>query len=218
MDKISGVQEIIKSFAVGATASALEGGISALNIDEEEKAALLETMTSEEVAAPLTQFLVYVLLGSEDGVSEPFNPGNKNIALAVTFFANVGRYMRVHNNEIILSWLRTEDSYYENEDWHIHETMIRFDENGHWSECECGYKGNVNAHSLSEWNTIADNDGEKEVVTRRCPCGYVESKKAPRESLSLDTTAIVLICIGSAVIIAGSVTMIVISKKKKAQK
>ena len=222
MDKIYEIQDTLKLFAVGMTAKVLEDGISALTIDEEEKAELLETMTSEEVAAPLTEFLIYLLLGSEDGVTEPFSPDNKNIALAVTFFANAGRYMRVHNNEIILSWLRTEDSYYADENWHIHETTTKFDENGHWSECACGYKSEVCVHALSEWNTISDNNGEKDVVTRRCPCGYKESKDAPdvasSPSLSLNTTTIVLICIGSAAIIAAGVTMIVVVKRKKAQK
>ena len=222
MEKIYEIQDTLKLFAVGMTAKVLEDGISALTIDEEEKAELLETMTSEEVAAPLTEFLIYLLLGSEDGVTEPFSPDNKNIALAVTFFANAGRYMRVHNNEIILSWLRTEDSYYADENWHIHETTTKFDENGHWSECECGYKSEVCIHALSEWNTISENNGEKDVVTRRCPCGYKESKDAPdvasSPSLSLNTTTIVLICVGSAAIIAAGVTMIVVVKRKKAQK
>ena len=223
MEEIYAIQDTIKLFAVGMTAKVLEGGISALTIEEEEKAELLATMTSEEVAAPLTEFLIYLLLGNEDGITEPFNPNNKNIALAVTFFANSGRYMRVHNNEIILSWLRTEDSYYTNEDWHIHETEIKFDENGHWFECECGYKSDVCEHALSEWNTIPENNGDKDVVTRRCPCGYEESRDAPTadsepSSMTLKPATIVLICVGSAAIIAAAVTMIVIVKKKKSQK
>ena len=224
MDKIYEIRTVIENFAVGMTAAVLEDGISALTIDEEEKAELLATMTGEEVAAPLTQFLVYLLLGNEDGLSEPFNPGNKNIATAVTFFANAGRYMRVHNNEIILSWLRTEDSFYENEDWHIHQTMTKFDENGHWAECECGYKGEVNVHALSAWNTIPENDGQKDIVTRRCPCGYKESKDAPTtgdltdsKTQQVQTTTIILVCIGSVVIIAAVVTMIVIARKRKHQ-
>ena len=217
MDKISTVRNTFKNFAVGMTAKVLEGGVSALTIDEEEKAELLATMTSEEVAAPLTEFLVYLLLGNDDDLTEPFNPGNKNIATAVTFFANAGRYMRVHNNEIILSWLRTEDSYYANEDWHIHETEAKYDENGHWTECECGYKSEIHVHALSDWNAIPQNDGEKDIVTRRCPCGYEESKNAP--NTSLDTMTIVLVCVGAVVIIAAfATTIVVVNKKKKIQK
>jgi hypothetical protein len=208
------------------TAKILGDGVSALTIDEDEKAELFETMTSEEVAAPLTDFLIYLLLGSDDGLSQPFNPGNKNIALAITFFSNAGRYMRVHNNEIILSWLRTEDSYYADEDWHIHVNDAKFDENGHWLECECGYKSEIHVHTFSEWNTIPVNNGEKDIVTRRCTCGYEESKDAPTKNdaaggifQTLDTPTIIWICIGSVVIIATVATMaVVVVKKKKAQK
>ena len=225
IEKIDQIRETIKNFAVGMTAEVLGSGVSALTIDEEEKAELLATMTSDEVAAPLTQFLVYLLLGSEDGVSAPFNPSNKNVALAVTFFANAGRYMRVHNNEIILSWLRTEDSYYANEDWHIHETVTKFDDNGHWSECTCGYKSEASVHAFDEWGTIPENNGEKDVVTRRCPCGYEEIKEATDgENLAgaivsrFGSMTIILICVGVAVIIAASVTMVVVSKKRKSAK
>ena len=224
-ENIYAIRETIKNFAVGMTAKVLGSGVSALTIDEEEKAELLETMTSDEVAAPLTEFFVYLLLGSDDGEITPFDPSNKNVALAVTFFANAGRYMRVHNNEIILSWLRTEDSYYANEDWHIHDAEINFDENGHWSECACGYKEEVCAHALSEWSTNSINDGEKSVVVRRCPCGYEETKETfDTEDLAgtmvntVGTKTIVSICIGSLVIIAAVVAMVVISKKKKNEK
>ena len=216
------IRETIKNFAVGMTAKVLGSGVSALTIDETEKAELLATMTSEEVAAPLTDFFVYLLLGSDDGVVAPFDPSNKNIALAVTFLTNAGRYMRVHNNEIILSWLRTEDSYYTGENWHIHDIEIKYDANGHWEECECGYKDEACAHAFSEWSTVPVNDGEGDVVVRRCPCGYEETKATPDNGAlagtidkPLGTTTIILICVGSAMVIAGITVMVVISKKKK---
>jgi hypothetical protein len=166
-----------------------------------------------------------LLLGSDDGAVAPFDPSNKNVALAITFLSNAGRYMRVHNNEIILSWLRTEDSYYANEDWHIHETEIKFDENGHWSECACGYKGEIYAHAFSDWSTIPVKDGEKDVVVRFCPCGYEETKDAPIMGAStgtiaktVGTTTIILICVGSAMIITAITVMVLISKKKKSAK
>ena len=176
----------------------------------------MATMTSEEVAGPLTEFLVYLLLGSDDTELKPFDPSNKNIALAVTFLANAGRYMRVHNNEIILSWLRTEDSYYENEDWHIHETEMKYDENGHWQECACGYREESCVHALSDWSTIPENNGEKDVVTRRCPCGYEEIKDAPKEGKApLGTATIILISVGSCAIVSIAIATVVISKKRK---
>ena len=213
------IKDTIKRFASGVTAGVLGSGVAALTIDEAEKAELMATMTSEEVAGPLTEFLVYLLLGSDDTELKPFDPSNKNISLAVTFLANAGRYMRVHNNEIILSWLRTEDSYYENEDWHIHETFVKYDENGHWYECECGYKEESCVHTLSEWTTIPENNGEKDVVTRRCPCGYEEIKDAPKaEKTPIDTVTIILISVGSCVILAGMIATVVISKKRKTNK
>ena len=218
------IQETIRNFAVGTTAKVLGSGVAALTIDEAEKAELMVTMTSEEVTAPLTKFLVYLLLGSEDGIVAPFDPSNKNVALAVTFLTNAGRYMRAHNNEIILSWLRTEDSYYNNEDYHLHDIVINYDENGHWTECECGYKEEISEHTFDEWTTIPENDGEKEVVVRRCPCGYEETKEALGSDLSgtivnpLSGTAIALICVGVALIVAMSIVMVVISKKRKTVK
>ena len=221
-DTIYAIRETLKSFAVGMTAKVLGSGVEALTIDEEEKAELMEVMTSEEVAGPLTEFLVYLLLGSDDETIDPFDPSNKNVALAVTFLSNAGRYMRVHNNEIILSWLRTEDSYYAEENWHIHDTEIRYDENGHWEECECGYKAEVSVHAFSEWTTNPVNDGEKDVVVRRCPCGYEETKEAPATEdqagsifKPLGTTTIVILCVGFAVIIIAATIMIVCDKKRR---
>ena len=216
------VRATIKNFAVGMTAKVLGSGVAALTIDEAEKAELMVTMTSEEVAVPLTEFFVYLLLGSDDDLAEPFDPSNKNIALAVTFLSNAGRYMRVHNNEIILSWLRTEDSFYANEDWHIHSTETAFDENGHWQVCECGYQDEVCAHAFGQWSSLTVNDGEKEVLVRRCPCGYEETKEASNNAdlagtmeKPLGTATIILICVGSVAVIAAIATMVVISKKKK---
>ena len=223
-DKVSVIKETIKNFAVGMTAQVFGSGVAALTIEESEKEALMETMTSTEVAAPLTEFIVYLLLGSDDGVVSPFNPSNKNIALAVTFLTNAGRYMRVHNNEIVLSWLRTEDSYYDNETWHIHETYLVRDDDSHFEKCECGYEGKKISHSFGEWSTIPVTNGEKTEVVRRCYCGYEEFKEVEKvdennDSKTLEPLTIVLICVGGAfVAFAAVVTVTLIVKKKKTQK
>ena len=217
------IRDTLKNFAVGMTAKVLGGGVSALTIDEAEKAELMEIMTSDEVARPLTEFLVYLLLGSDDGELKPFDPSNKNISLAVTFLANAGRYMRVHNNEIILSWLRTEDSYYTNEDWHIHDVEIKRDENGHRNECACGYKDEISAHAFSDWSVESINDGEKDVVVRRCPCGYEETKDAPvKNSVGsifkpLGTMTIIILCVGFALLAGATATIVVFTKKRKTE-
>ena len=174
-------------------------------------------------AFPLTEFFVYLLLGSDDGDISPFDPSNKNIALAVTFLTNAGRYMRVHNNEIILSWLRTEDSFYDNETWHIHETELVYDADGHFEKCECGYEGEKVAHTFGEWSTFPVINGEKKELVRRCYCGYEEFKEADDADVSNvsnkpETIIFVLVCIGGALIVAATITVVVVIKKKKQQK
>lgn len=221
----------VKKLAVGITAKVLGGGVSALTLDEEEKTELMETMTSEEVTVPLTEFLVYLLLGSDDGIESSFDPSNKNIALAITFLSNAGRYMRVHNNEIILSWLRTEDSYYTNEDWHIHDIDFNYNENGHWGQCECGYTEDFKTHTMSDWYEFTL---EKDELARDCICGYEEIQEIIQtDDQNTDDQntndhvgflanengmmTFVFIGIGVALVIAAVAAMIVISKKRKAQ-
>jgi hypothetical protein len=216
------VQDTLKGFVAGMTGKVLGSGVNALTIDEEEKAKLYETMTSEAVTIPLTEFFVYLLLGSDEGAIAPFDPSNKNIALAVTFLSNAGRYMRAHNNEIILSWLRTEDSYYDNETWHVHETELLGDADGHFEKCECGYEGEKTPHIFSQWSTLPVTNGEKKEVVRRCYCGYEEFKEAENvvddhASKTLEPMTIVVVCVGGVLIVAASVTVAVIIKKKKAQ-
>ena len=220
-EKIPVIKATIKNFAVGMTAKVLGSGVAALTVEESEKEKLMATMTSAEVAAPLTDFFVYLLLGSDDVTISPFDPSNKNIALAVTFLTNAGRYMRVHNNEIILSWLRTEDSYYQNEDWHIHETELVYDGDGHFEKCECGYVGEKTSHSFGEWSTLPVTNGEKKELVRRCYCGYEEFKKADiaddNDPKTLEPITIVMLCVGSAIIVGATVVVVVV-KKKKTQK
>ena len=218
------VQDTLKNFVAGITGKVLGGGINALTIDEKEKAKLFETMTSTDVTIPLTEIFVYLLLGSDEGSIAPFDPSNKNIALAVTFLSNAGRYMRVHNNEIILSWLRTEDSFYENETWHIHEAELLYDADGHFEKCECGYEGEKRPHSFGEWSTLPVINGEKNELVRRCYCGYEEFREAENvdennDSKTLELMTIVLICVGGVFVIVAIVVIVaVVDKKKKAQK
>lgn len=212
-------QETFNDFVIGLTGKVLGNGVNALTIDEEEKAKLYETMTSYAVTARLTDFFVYLLLGSDEPIIEPFSLSNKNISLAITFLANAGRYMRVHNNEIILSWLRTEDSYYKDEDWHVHTNDLIYDENGHWKACECGYKTEVSEHVFGEWSTIPVNRGDKEVLFRRCHCGFEEVKDweaTEPDTKPLDvTTVVILICVGVVIIAASITTIAIVNKKRK---
>lgn len=213
--KIEEIRGEIKSFAVGMTATVLGSGVSSLTVAEEEKAALLEEMTSDEVASPLTELFVYLLLGCEESELSAFDPSNKSVALAVTFLSNAGRYMRVHNNEIILSWLRTEDSYYANEDWHIHDTVIKYDVNGHWHECSCGYKEDVCMHFLSDWSKIPITENGREVLFRTCPCGYRETQDVSSMNDGWKTVTAVAIGIGAVALVAGTIITVRVTKKRK---
>lgn len=180
------VKYYVSNLAKNLTAKILGSGIMALTMEEEEKQELLIKMTDDAVTVPLTKFFVYLLLGSEEESLEPFNVSGKNASLAVTFAMNAGRYMRVHNNEIILSWLRTEDTYYDNEDWHIHDYDLFCDEEGHWHECECGHKDAESAHVFSDWMDLPVEEGEVAMQIRSCPCGYEETRETPVVDSSID--------------------------------
>lgn len=66
----------------------------------------------------LTKFIAYFVFGTDqtlaslDSSEAIANALVKKINTAATLIGNSGRYMRVHNNEVVLSWLRTMDSYY----------------------------------------------------------------------------------------------------------
>lgn len=222
-EAIATVKTTVSTFAYGVTARVLGGGVNALPIeDEEEKAELLATMTAPEVAAPLTDFLAYLLLGTENEVPNAlYDPSNEHIALAVTFLYNSGRYMRAHNNEIILSWLRTEDSYYANEDWHVHSMDLLHSADGHWQECACGHKEELCAHSFGEWEKQSAAEGEQEMLVRRCPCGYTETKPAETNPSAADAlksippAVIVSLCAGAVILVAGAAVVIVVLRKRK---
>ena len=217
------VKEALESFVTGITGKMLGGGVNALTIDEEEKTKLYATVTSDEVTVPLTRLAAYMLLGSDDKIPTDLDLSNKNIAIAVTLYFNAERYTAAHSSEIILSWLRAEDSYYKDENWHIHETELISDADGHFERCGCGYEGEKVAHIFGEWSTLPVTNGEKQQVVRRCHCGYEEFKEyqgAGNKGIfkNMDKTTIILICVGSAVVIAGAVATVVVLKKKKTQK
>lgn len=48
----------------------------------------------------------------EDGSNPTFNLESDQLRVLATFAGNGGSYMRVHNNEVILSWLKMQDSYF----------------------------------------------------------------------------------------------------------
>lgn len=67
----------------------------------------------------LTKFIGYFVFGTETKLADLTDfeavrsALTEKIYTAATLIGNAGTYMRVHNNEVILSWLRTMDSYYD---------------------------------------------------------------------------------------------------------
>lgn len=92
----------------------------------------------------------------------------------------------------------------------------KYDKNGHWHECECGEKSEVEDHDMVD-GVCSVCGYEEEVVPTEKPADPEPTKKPVDPSKSPQTgdfTAFVLI----AVICAAAVVVIVSSKKSKAQK
>ncbi len=84
-----------------------------------EKENLPVRLTDREAfVKPFVKFVAAMAVGTELDEAQKADNSIMQLMLlqintAVTLYTNVGKYMRVHNNEIILSWLRTMDSNYE---------------------------------------------------------------------------------------------------------
>ena len=76
-------------------------------------------MLSDQSVHGLTKFIGYFVFGTGTKLADLTDSEAVRSALtekintAATLVGNAGTYMRVHNNEVILSWLRTMDSYYD---------------------------------------------------------------------------------------------------------
>lgn len=205
---------ILKNFAVDTTADVLGSGVMALELETDEKSDLFVTMTSDKVTEPLAKTFAYLLFGYDDDQPiDAFDPSNKSVSLAATFIYNAGRYMRVHNNEIIVSWLRTYDSYY-TEDLHVHTYSPSYTETHHGEYCDCGASLSEEAHIMGDWTetkaATKDATGLKE---RRCACGYTESEIIP--ALDNNTLMVVIICAASATVVAVAVVITIAAVKNK---
>jgi hypothetical protein len=70
------------------------------------------------------------LLISENGKLQ-LNLESDQLRVLATLVGNGGSYMRVHNNEVILSWLRTQDSYFtpetkDKDDYVVPDTSVKY--------------------------------------------------------------------------------------------
>lgn len=76
-------------------------------------------MLSDETVSGLTSFVGHFVFGTDVTLEQVTDSETliaalqKKVDTAATLVGNAGTYMRVHNNEVILSWIRTMDSYYD---------------------------------------------------------------------------------------------------------
>ncbi len=74
---------------------------------------------------------------------------------------------------------------------HTHEYSYKYDENGHWQECSCGDKTEVEAHTFGEW--IIDKEAtavEAGSKHRECSvCGYSETEVIAATGTSSDSSS-----------------------------
>lgn len=107
-ENLLSVQASIKSLAVEALTRVLASGLDAINAEDTQRFEVLDAA----VIAPLTEFLACLLFGTDNPGDSVVGLASAQMKTAATLLGNAGSYMRVHNNEIILSWLKTQDSYY----------------------------------------------------------------------------------------------------------
>mgnify|MGYP004463917539 CR=1 FL=1 len=97
--------------------SVLKAGLDNAGIAQDSKTR--EDMLSDQSVPGLTKFIGYFVFGTGTKLADLTDSEAVRSALtekintAATLIGNAGTYMRVHNNEVILSWLRTMDSYYD---------------------------------------------------------------------------------------------------------
>lgn len=123
--------------------------------------------------------------------------------------------MRVHNNEIILSWLRTEDTYYTDEP-HVHDFTPFHDKTNHGLYCSCGESKDVAAHTMGEWIVVRPATKEAAGLQQRsCSCGYTESAEL---SYTVNHTVEIIAAASIAALgaAAGVVAVIAFRKRKNA--
>ncbi len=91
-------------------------GLTAAGLPDEDLA-LYNKLTSYEECKAITRLVSYLLLyddmQKDDTPVISFQTLTKQMKHLATFIGNASSFMRPHNNEIILSWLRTLDSNYD---------------------------------------------------------------------------------------------------------
>lgn len=105
--------DIAYSLAVANLKSLLDYSVDKTTFTSSEKENLANRLKNEQTfAAPFVKFIAAVAFGTELSAEQKEANDLGELALlqagtAVTLYANSGKFMRVHNNEVIVSWLRT---------------------------------------------------------------------------------------------------------------
>ena len=107
----NGLYTELQNLTDAAIKNILTGALDAIETPTDSKDR--DILLDNNVAA-LRKFVCDMMFspsGDED-IESVFRVDAPPLKRAATLIGNAGSYMRVHNNEIILSWVRTEDSWY----------------------------------------------------------------------------------------------------------
>ena len=96
--------------------SVMTSGLTNAGLDQEDQE-LFTQLTDKDECKAVSRLVAYILLydtrQSESDKIISFTKVTKQMKHLATFAGNASRYMRPHNNEVILSWLRTLDPTYD---------------------------------------------------------------------------------------------------------
>ena len=62
---------------------------------------------------------------------------------------------------------------------HVYSEILKYDNECHWSECECSSKKNVSQHTLIENILKQSTESEEGIIEISCLCGYKTEKSIP---------------------------------------
>ena len=110
----SNVSDILWEITAILYRVAMQKGLSDCGLDTDDKE-LYDKMTSQSDARAMTRILAYLALYDKNQTDKVISltTVSQQVKHLSTFAGNAKSFMRPHNNEVILSWLRTLDSSYD---------------------------------------------------------------------------------------------------------
>ena len=102
--------ESVKQIAANYLSNVLKEAMTASGATQEE----MDALTNHDACVALTHILSHLLLGNiwQSDEVRPLLLNNEQMKAAATLIGNAANLFVDHANEIIISWLKTEDSYY----------------------------------------------------------------------------------------------------------